>query len=189
MNTEYTIGKIRIPFASRARRRWFVGLFYAALAVICVAWCSFINPKETVDAWVLCVCMILLVGLVIVFTGIAGDMRSRGDEREMHRRDHAHYLAYRALTYVMIGAFLAGSFRRPDPLWPLIGAALRGGVEWPRAVLMAVFLLCISLPQAILMWTEPDMDAGPETAGFLKRRKLAESEKAESSTEDTTRRG
>ncbi len=189
MNTEYAIGKIRIPFASQARRRWFVGLFYAAMAVICVAWWSFINPKETTDAWILCGCMILLVGLVIIFTGIAGDMRSRGDERETHRRDHAHYLAYRALTWVVIGAFLAGSFRRPNPLWPLVAAALRGGVEWPRALLMAVFLLCISLPRAILLWTEPDMDVGPEAAAYLKRRKLAEGEKAESSTEGTTRRG
>ena len=131
MNTEYAIGKIRIPFASQARRRWFVGLFYAAEAVVCLAWCSFNNPKEAVDAWILSGCMFLLVGMVIIFTGIAGNMRSRGDERETHRRDHAHYLAYRALTYVVLGAFVAGSFRRPNPLWPPIAAALLGGWNGP----------------------------------------------------------
>lgn len=163
MNTEYAIGKIRIPFASQARRRWFVGLFYAAEAVVCLAWCSFNNPKEAIDAWILSGCMFLLVGMVIIFTGIAGDMRSRGDERETHRRDHAHYLAYRALTYVVLGAFLAGSFRGPNTLRTLNAAAVRVGmVQWPQVLLMAVFLLYISLPQAILLWTEPDMDVGAE---------------------------
>lgn len=128
MNTEYAIGKIRIPFASQARRRWFVGLFYAAEAVVCLAWCSFNNPKEAIDAWILSGCMFLLVGMLIIFTGIAGDMRSRGDEREMHRRDHAHYLAYRALTYVVLGAFLAGSFRGPNTLRTLNAAAVRVGM-------------------------------------------------------------
>jgi hypothetical protein len=162
MNTEYAIGKIRIPFASQARRRWFVGLFYAAEAVVCIAWCS-INPREAAGAWILCGCMILLVGMLILFTGITGDMRSRGDERETHRRDHAHYLAYRALAYVVLGAFLAGSFRGPNTLRTLNAAAQRVGmVQWPQVLLMAVFLLYISLPQAILLWTEPDMDVNPE---------------------------
>jgi len=165
MNTEYAIGKIRIPFASQARRRWFVGLFYAAEAVVCLAWCSFNNPKEAIDAWILSGCMFLLVGMLIIFTGIAGDMRSRGDEREMHRRDHAHYLAYRALTYVVLGAFLAGAFRGPNTLRTLNAAAVRVGmVQWPQVLLMAVFLLYISLPQAILLWTEPDMDMSAEGA-------------------------
>jgi uncharacterized membrane protein len=168
MNTEYAIGKIRIPFASQARRRWFVGLFYAAEAVVCLAWCSFNNPKEAIDAWILSGCMFLLVGMLIIFTGIAGDMRSRGDEREMHRRDHAHYLAYRALTYVVLGAFLAGSFRGPNTLRTLNAAAVRVGmVQWPQVLLMAVFLLYISLPQAILLWTEPDMDVNPEAGGVI----------------------
>jgi len=95
-------------------------------------------------------------------------MRSRGDEREMHRRDHAHYLAYRALTYVVLGAFLAGSFRGPNTLRTLNAAAVRVGmVQWPQVLLMAVFLLYISLPQAILLWTEPDMDVNPEAGGVI----------------------
>jgi len=42
-----------------------------------------------------------------------------------------------------------------------------GMVQWPQVLLMAVFLLYISLPQAILLWTEPDMDVNPEAGGVI----------------------
>jgi hypothetical protein len=164
MNTEYTVGNIRIHFESRARRRWFVTLFYAAMAVFNVV--GFFNrvgfsasAKITTSTWVSVGCMILFVGLWIVFTGVAGDMRARGDEREMHRRDHAHFRAYYFPLYVLVGALLAGSFRGPNPIAPLLPLALRGFlVQLPYFLSMAAFLLYITLPQAILLWTEPDME-------------------------------
>lgn len=160
MNTEYTIGNIRIPFASRARRRWFVGLIYAVLAVY--AACAFLPlSKSSSRAWMVAGCLMLFVGLMIVFTWIAGDMRAHGDERETHRRDHAHYVAYRAFNYVVLIAFITGFSRGPNPLLTLIPAALRGNAaQWHQGLLVMVFLLYGTLPQAILMWTEPDMDAG-----------------------------
>ena len=159
MKTELIVGKFRIHFESRARRRLFVALFYTAVAVICLVWCSF-NPRESIGAWILSGCMILSTALVIVFTSIAGDMRARGDEREMHRNDHAHFQAHSLFAKIVVAAIIADIFfNGHNPITPFAPAALRGGmVQWPQALLMAIGLLYISLPQAILLWTEPDMD-------------------------------
>lgn len=78
----------------------------------------------------------------------------RLDEYDIAARDRAHYLAYSALR------------------WPAILAALVGGLfllDWPperlaHALLIAsvpVAVLFFSLPQAILLWTEPDLDPDP----------------------------
>jgi hypothetical protein len=169
MNTEYAVGNIRIRFESRARRRWFVALVYTVLAVFLLA-TVFLNKQEAAGAWIVVGCCILFVGLFIVFTWIAGDMRTRGDEREMHRRDHAHFRAYRVLGcvllgYILIGALFAGYFRGPNPITPLAPLAVRGFLmQLPNVLLMATVLLYATLPQAILLWTEPDMDATPEAA-------------------------
>lgn len=169
MNTEYTVGNIRIRFESRARRRWFVTLVYAVLAVFLLA-IFFLNTEEAAGAWIRVGCGILFVGLFIVFTWIAGDMRTRGDEREMHRRDHAHFRAYRVLGYfllgsVFIGALFAGYFGGPNLIMTVAPWALRGFLmQLPNVLLMATVLLYATLPQAILLWTEPDMDVNPEAA-------------------------
>jgi hypothetical protein len=159
METDYVVGNIRIRFASQARRRWFVALFYAALAVFDLA-ISHLIGKETTGALIIIGCGILFVGLLIIFTWIAGDMRTRGDEREMYRRDHAHYLAYYFVGYGLMGALFAGSFRAPNPITPLLPLALRAFlVQLPHVLLWATFFLYITLPQAILLWTEPDIEA------------------------------
>ena len=166
MNIEYAVGNIRIRFESRARRRWFVALVYTVLAVFFMA-VLLLNKEEVAGAWIRVGCGILFVGLFIVFTWIAGDMRRRGDEREMHRRDHAHFRAYRALGYFLLGYFLIGALF-PDyfgghPITPLAPLALRGFLmQLPNVLLMATVLLYATLPQAILLWTEPDMDVNPE---------------------------
>jgi hypothetical protein len=158
MKTEYLVGNIRIGFASQARRRWFVGLVYAEMAVFDLA-ISHLIGKETIGASIIIVSGILFVGLWIIFTWIAGDMRARGDEREMYRRDHAHYLAYYVVGMSLIGAIFAGSFRGPNPITPLLPLALRAFlVQLPQVLLWATFFLYLTLPQAILLWTEPDIE-------------------------------
>lgn len=169
MNTEYAVGNIRIRFESRARRRWFVALVYTVLAMFLLA-TSYLNKAEPAGAWITIGCCILFLGLWIVFSWIAGDIRTRGDEREMHRRDHAHFTAYRALGCfllgsVLMGALFAGYFRGPNPITPLAPLTLRGFLmQLPNVLLMATVLLYATLPQAILLWTEPDMDVNPEAA-------------------------
>ncbi len=168
MNTEYAVGNIRIRFESRARRRWFVALVYVVLAVFLLT-IFFLNTEEAAGAWTRVGCGILFVGLFIVFTWIAGDMRRRGDEREMRRRDRAHFMAYRAFAYLLAGyvliALFAGYFGGPNLIMTLAPLALRGFLmQLPNVLVMATVLLYGTLPQAILLWTEPDMDVNPEAA-------------------------
>ena len=171
MNTEYAIGNFRIHFESRKRRRGFVALCYAVFAVSDLVWCFLnprinpsANPKGNTDAWTVAVCLFLSVMLAIVFTGIVGDMRRRGDERETHRREHAYFRAYFVLGNFLVGALIAGYFRGSNPITPLMPPALREFlVQFPLMLLGAAGILYITLPQAILLWTEPDMDEIPET--------------------------
>lgn len=158
MRTELIVGNIRIHFESRARRRWFVTLFYAMLAVFCLAWCSF-TPKVTTGASIISGCMILCTAFMIAFSSISYDMRSP-DEREMHRREHAYFKAYSLLGKFVVAALLVNCYLGGhNPITPLVPVALRGGmVQWPYVLLMATGILYITLPQAILLWTEPDMD-------------------------------
>ena len=169
MNTEYAVGNIRIHFESQARRRWFVALCFAVFAIVDLA-LNFLGPKlnqginlnlkDTTGAWIICVCGVLFVALFVVLTWLAGDMRARGDERETHCRDRAHYAAYYFLGYGLIAALFASYFRGPNPVTPLLAPALRDFLmQLPYIVLVATGILYITLPQAILLWTEPDMEA------------------------------
>ncbi len=148
MNTEYAIGRIRIHFESQTRRRWFVALFYAALAGIGIAARFFAHAKDTTGMWIVVGNGVIFTALFVVFTWIGGDMRARGDEREMYRRDHAHYVAYYALLYGFVAASLYG-----------VGFHKR----LPDFLLVAFCVLFPTLPQAILLWTEPDMEVERET--------------------------
>lgn len=157
MRSEYAVGNMHIHFESRARRRWFVAFFYAVLAVAEMAG-FFVSTRNGTCIWINVGCLIVFVVLWIVFTGVAGDMRARGDEREMHRRDHAHFNAYRFFNYVLMVALFAGPIREPNPLAPPAPLALRGILAQPNFLAVSAFLLYLTLPQAILLWTEPDME-------------------------------
>ncbi|MFZ1014304.1 MAG: hypothetical protein WAN28_13255, partial [Terracidiphilus sp.] len=157
MNTEYSIGRLRIRFESRARRRWFVAFFYAVLALSVLAGFS-VSAKNTTGQSGVSGGLFLFVVLWIVFTWVAGDMRARGDERETHRRDHAHFRAYQFFSFVLMGMLLVRSFSVPNPVAPPLPLALRGILAQPNVLAVSAFLLYITLPQAILLWTEPDMD-------------------------------
>lgn len=165
MKTEYAIGNIRIRFESQARRRWFVALFYAAVILICLVWSSF-NPKQITGAWVLSGCMMLGVALAIVFSWIAGDMRAAGDEREMHRRGQAYFAAYFLFGKIVLAALIVDAwFGGHNPITQLVSVALRGGmVNWSSGLFMATGILYLTLPHAILLWTEPDIDVNLEAA-------------------------
>jgi hypothetical protein len=167
MNTEYAVGGLRIHFESRARRRWFVTLCYVVFAVSDVAW-SFLNPKlihPSLNRWIMVGCIVVGVLFWIVFTGVAGNMRARGDERETHRREHAYFRAYFVLGIFLSSAFLAYFlFRGRNPITPL-PLDLRGFlVQLPFLLLGAAGIVYLTLPQAILLWTEPDMEENPEPA-------------------------
>lgn len=161
MKTEYVVGNIRIGFASQRRRRIFVAFVYVVLGLLAFAWFSD-YARGIMNAWI-SGCLILGVALYLIFTSIAGDMRARGDERETHRRDHAHYVAYYFLGYGLVGALFSSYFRGPNPITPLLPQVLQGFlIKLPALLLAAAGILYLTLPQAILLWTERDMDLNPK---------------------------
>ncbi len=72
----------------------------------------------------------------------------RLDERETSERDRAHYLAYRGVHGLMVAAAMFGvALYGLNPAW-LLHQAL------PLLWLFAVIVF--SLPQSVILWTEPD---------------------------------
>jgi hypothetical protein len=160
MKTEFVLFGKNLNMATRARRRWLVAVVYTCLALFVVAWFynysnSFYGYAKTLPGW----CLILAALPIVAFSSIAGDMRAHGDERETHRRQHAYCIAYRFLGSVLAAALIAAYFRGPNPITPLMFPALQAILyELPYALLMAAGILYITLPQTILLWTEPDME-------------------------------
>jgi hypothetical protein len=84
------------------------------------------------------------------------DREARSDERELQQRDRAHYQAYQALACILAILWLLSgwnTFSTHLLKWiPVSPSLLVYGV-----VLTAV-VISLTLPQAILLWTEPDME-------------------------------
>ena len=82
-----------------------------------------------------------------------------GDEREKNRRDHAYFLAYWWMDLVLIPALFALCLQRissPASWNPVLREFISHLYLGP---LIAAGILYYTLPQAILLWTEPDMDS------------------------------
>lgn len=163
MNTEYAVGNLRIHFESRARRRWFVAFFYAVVAGFGFA--PFTAHPDTLTVWIVGGYSVVFAAFLIVFAWIAGDPRLRCDEREMHRRDHAHYVAYRILLYGFLALFswyfvvtpAVRYFSGLNSSSLYLRLVLSGSPE-QHFLFIPICLFLGSLPQAVLLWTEPDMD-------------------------------
>lgn len=81
----------------------------------------------------------------------------RNDERELARRDRVHYQAYQGICALLALMWLLASWGLHPPRFlpaGLLPVAL-------YCVAMPAVLLAITLPQAILLWTEPDFEAQP----------------------------
>jgi len=76
------------------------------------------------------------------------------DEREDFERDRAHRISYRVLWILMgIVCFLIYLTREGTPF----GGA-QFSIDWALGVALVGVMLSATLPQAILLWTEPDME-------------------------------
>lgn len=164
MNPDYVVGNVRIHFASQKRRRRFVVLVFTVLGLLDLA--AFVYPtRDAVSAWTLAGCMFVVVVLIVVFTGVVGDINSRGDERENNRRDHAHYLAYYRLGSGLVATLICGSIVHSNQITAHFSPALRSHLEHlPTVMLVGTGILYMTLPQAILLWTEPDMEESSDLA-------------------------
>jgi hypothetical protein len=80
----------------------------------------------------------------------------RNDEREVRQRDHAHYQAYQTITVALAVVWLLAD-------WKLNASRLLAWVPVSADVMLyglvlAAVVVAVTLPQAILLWTEPDME-------------------------------
>jgi hypothetical protein len=84
--------------------------------------------------------------------------RLRVDEHDLHARDRAHYLAYAALRWAVV----------LFALFAPLGFYVAGPNAFARLLLLLCFPFCVlflSLPQAIILWTEPDLEPDPSNSG------------------------
>jgi hypothetical protein len=160
MKTEVVLLGWNISIASRRRRRLLVTLLYAACAALVIGvWFPLFKPT-----WARTLVILWACGLVFRFLGgrnYQGGILPPvdcGDERELHRRNHAYFLAYWWWDFTLLPALLAKGFRING-----MPAAWNPGLrqflyQLPLALLVASGILYYTQPQAILLWTEPDME-------------------------------
>jgi hypothetical protein len=79
------------------------------------------------------------------------------DEREQAQRDRAHYQAYQALIVALVPLWLLASWASHSS--PLLRWLPIPPMELVYGLVLATIALAITLPQAILLWTEPDMES------------------------------
>jgi hypothetical protein len=94
------------------------------------------------------------------------DRDYRNDERELQQRDRAHYYAYQGLSVALVLIWLFVNFKNFAPRllsWiPVSTDLLTYGLA------LATIVVALTLPQAILLWTEPDMiEFAPEEEAGL----------------------
>jgi hypothetical protein len=192
MNAELVFFGKRVDMAQRSRRRSLVTAIYGAFAALLAVLCATGQLRGN-SSWIiwfaLLACRFFLGGyytggLVKPFNGKgpkqpdappsllalklrlyrapAEDGTYRNDERELRQRDHAHYLAFQALGMALAVPLLVASLRLIAPQFmnriPMGPDAVYYGL-----LLVAMFLF-LTLPQAILLWTEPDMPEPDGTA-------------------------
>jgi len=82
------------------------------------------------------------------------------DERELRRRDAAHWISYRYLGMGVIAAFFVAYLKNLlSNAWDSLHVPPAIFDTLIYGLLMAAFVLFFTLPQSILLWTEPDIEA------------------------------
>ena len=85
------------------------------------------------------------------------------DERDHRLRDYAHYRSYRLLRSVpILASVFVVAYCGPLDAHPLYLARRYG--FWGVMLVVLFSIAFWSLPQSIILWTEPDMETGPEAA-------------------------
>jgi hypothetical protein len=86
----------------------------------------------------------------------------KNDERELSRRNLAHYQAFQVIGIAVMLIFVVATFGLRSAMglrhaeWMSATLALNG----IYAIALITSVLVVTLPAAIILWTEPDMDLG-----------------------------
>jgi hypothetical protein len=139
-----------INMAPQNRRRFLVGAVYALLFAV---W-AFVVADPNRNG------IVLLLMATIINAAILGGYGRRGlvkpfishplvcpgdnDERDRARRDRMHFLVYRFVIVLFILGYVLG-----------VKPFHQGGVG--RALMLLGMFLAPTLPQALLLWSEPDL--------------------------------
>jgi hypothetical protein len=158
MKTEIVVLGRHVSMASRSRRRRLVAMIYAGFAVLVVGWSSVYG--ESPAGWLIVVAFLVVARLLGGRTyqhGLLPPFES-GDERERLRRNHAYYVAYKWWDLTLLPAMLAVGLKN-NSFYPEWQPAFRIFVDrLPYGLLLGAGILYYTLPQAILLWTERDME-------------------------------
>jgi hypothetical protein len=186
MRAELMVWGRRVDMASREHRRRLVVTVYAVLAMVMVG-LGWLDAWRTSGYYLVALALLMnqfllggygRSGLVRPFDGKAprentvpspliplgvylrlstphaeGDWQS--DERETKLRDRAHYQAYQWISGALALLWLlSGWATAKSSAFPI----LHSTAEWLLyPVVLVSVILMLTLPQSILLWTEPDM--------------------------------
>jgi hypothetical protein len=185
MRAELLVMGRRVDMARQARRRTLVVLIYAAMTALMTSmW--FVDRWRASGIWVywaaVLACRLFLggyyrgglvkpfnnksprreerapsllaVGLRVYDPLPEDDRLIRNDERELAQRDRAHYLAYQAIAFALLIPWFVADLGMVTPAW-MHGISVNSLLY---GLILAILMLVFTLPQAILLWTEPDME-------------------------------
>ena len=188
MNTELIMLGKRVNMAQQSRRRLLVVIIYTLLALLVIA-SSTVSEWRSVSPYVIwatiLACRLFLGGytpggLVKPFNGkaparsdappsmLALKLRVyqplpgangesyRNDERELHQRDLAHFRAYKALGIGLLVPYATSSLLSVQSLASLKPETV---IHLCSTMTLGLLAMFVTLPQAILLWTEPDMES------------------------------
>ena len=188
MNADLVLFGRRVDMARRARRRTLVIAVYSALAVLMAVLWYFTHWRGTGAYlfWAAMLACKLFFGgyyrgglvkpfrykkpvnadapppLLALKLGMykpvlqAEEDAFRSDERELHQRDHAHYQAYQWIGSCVVVTWFVAYSRMIQPRLVLLPGMTAD--EFYVTVALIGVMLVMTLPQAILLWTEPDME-------------------------------
>jgi len=162
-----------VSMNSRRNRRWLVVMLYVFIGFLIVLALLRHISDFTIFFIVFIVVNPLIFGDFMFWGKKYGgllkpfhqDPERPNDERELAARDSAHFRAYTTLVLLLFTILLV-----PD--W--VPARYRDHLSatellfYTRTSLWGLFAIAITLPQAILLWSEPDVDGEPEEQNTLK---------------------
>ena len=166
-----------VSMNSRRNRRLLVACLYAFIGLLIVL--ALLQKHITgmsISILVLAVINPLIFGDFLFWGKTHGgllrpfhqDPKRPNDERELAARDAAHFRAYTTLVLLLFTLLFAPELTAPDWLSPYTDHLSPTEILfYTRTSLWGLLGFALTLPQAILLWSEPDIETEPEGGGTL----------------------